>query len=200
MIATRNISQFQSYLMVEETETKVENQSPPIHSFPDTGWGYKINGYVAGLDLLKSTSNNKSNFVSYIFRGCSVTHACGGGCACRGRVRGGGVRVGEGMHMCAGWTVSSGEVLVGSLHYRWLIVITVGNGAFKEAMKSMRSSERAPIQRGGVLLRRRGNGTQTQRKPLGDRRGAAYNLKLKLGDCKKPPAALRAAREQITVA
>lgn len=67
--------------------------------------GYKINGYVAGLDLLKSTSNNgNKNFVSFSYSGDVASHMhVGEGCACRGRVCvGGGVRVGEG-HACVSW-------------------------------------------------------------------------------------------------
>lgn len=68
--------------------------------------GYKINGYVAGLDLLKSTSNNgNENFVSFSYSGDVASHMhVGEGCACRGRVCvGGGVCVwGRGMHVCHG--------------------------------------------------------------------------------------------------
>lgn len=67
--------------------------------------GYKINGYVAGLDLLKSTSNNgNKNFVSFSYSGDVASHMhVGEGCACRGRVCVGGVCVwGRGMHVCHG--------------------------------------------------------------------------------------------------
>lgn len=59
---------------------------------------YKINGYVAGLDLLKSTSNNgNKNFVSFSYSGDAASHMrVGEGCAC-----GGGVCV-----CVMGWTVS----------------------------------------------------------------------------------------------
>ena len=45
---------------------------------------YKINGYVAGLDLLKSTSNNgNKNFVSFSYSGDAASHMrVGEGCVC----------------------------------------------------------------------------------------------------------------------
>ena len=133
--------------------------------------GYKINGYVAGLDLLKSTSNNRNkNFISFsLFRGCSFTHVCGG----------------RGVHVCHGLDCIPLKFTVWSPNPQcfrvWLYLAT---GLLKRQWSKWGHQSGLSSNVAGVLLRR-GDGIQTQRGETTWRQKRQRRLQAQLRDLPK---------------